>query len=396
MIAIVFTLLAGTILVSGEASAQSPAPTTDERLRLLEKRLQELEAREAEVFTRSVNERGRVKTFLNDTISFGGFFESDLLGLTGPDTPPQVSIQSNTLGLNVTADFNERIRFVSQILTGLAYVLANPHNDARATPPQRQFSTTLFGALVAQAYSEMLVDEALNLQVGLGYVPYGFGFQQREPVLFRRRGGPQMIQSTSSRSVGIAHPLWMGVHVHGSKRLEGLSRFGYSLYTHSPLSDPKTLGLGTRLWSAISDDTTVGFSIQNGSMTGGSYTSYGFDVDRHAAWGGFTSEYAKNFRSDGAEIAESGYVEPFVNFAPGWLGFVVADYLENPFNVTSPGTTLDPIEKWIYGAGVNWLPIPYSRFRVGYYEHRYVGATAMSGGQKRDHERYELSAGIAF
>lgn len=396
--AILFTSICVSLWAVSPASAQTTTPTsTEERLRVIEKKMKELEAHETEVFNRSVEERGRVRTFLGDSISFGGFFESDLTGLSGADTPPQVSAHSNTLGLNITAVFDEKTRFVSQFLTGLTYVFANQHNDVRATPSQRMFTSPFFGALVAQAYSEMLISEAFNLELGLGYVPYGFAFQQREPVLFRRRGGPQLSQATSTSSPGIAHPLWMGALIHGSKPIEGFSRFGYSVYTFSPTSDTKTLGLGGRLWSTVSEDTTYGFSMQNGSMPGGSYTSYGIDVDRHAAWGGFTAEYAKNFLSDGSTVAESYYLEPYMNIeSPKLIGFVAADYLDNPYNSTAGTAFVDPIKKWIIGGGLNWLPISYARFRIGVFTHRYQGPTSHSGGQKRDYDSYEFSTGIAF
>ncbi|MES2964421.1 MAG: hypothetical protein V4760_11050 [Bdellovibrionota bacterium] len=395
-------LLVAAVLVATQTTWAQAAPTgsatpspTEERLRILEKKLKELEQREVEVFDRSVEERGRVKTFLNDSIAFGGFFESAVTGVTGVDTTPQVSAHSNTLGLNITAQFNERTRFVSQLLAGLAYTFPNPHNDSRGTPAQRQFGSPFAAALVAQAYSEMTFSDSYILQFGLGYVPFGTAFQQREPVLFRRRGGPTMLQSGSASSVGIAHPLWMGVNVHGSKAFTS-SRVGYSAYTHSPTTDTKTLGLGGRVWSTISDDTTYGFSVQNGSMTGGSYTSMGVDFDRHAPWGGFVAEYAKNTRSDGTKLAESYYVEPYIHLDDSKVvAFVAADHLDNPFNTTAPALS-DPIKKWVYGGGLNWLPIPFARFRLGYFQHRYEGSTATSGAQKRDFETYEISSGIAF
>ncbi|MEK7357389.1 MAG: hypothetical protein AAB250_13135 [Bdellovibrionota bacterium] len=359
--------------------------------------MNELESREADVFSRSVDERGRVRTFLSDSISFGGFFETALTGLSGADTPPQVSAHSNTLGLNVTANYSEKMRFVSQLLTGLTYVFTNPHNDFRATTPQRQFTTPLFGSLVAQAYSEMLVEQLFNLQIGLGYVPYGHAFQQREPVLLRRRGGPQLGQAGSASSPGIAHPLWMGFHLHGSKSVDASKRWGYNAYSFSPVADTKSLGVGGRTWTTIDEKTTYGFSVQSGSMKGGSFTSYGVDIDRYAEWGGFRAEYARNFMSDGTKLAESFYVEPHYNFRPSRLiGFVTADYLDNPFNTTSPTATSDPIMKWIYGAGLNWLPISFARFRLGVFAHRYVGTSEFSGSQRRDYESYELSSGIAF
>src|SRR5690606_14596546 len=106
---------------------------------------------------------------------------------------------------------------VSQFITGLTTPLTNPHNDPRAPSiapnldEKRDYHSIFIGALVAQGYAEYILNPRLRIQAGLGYVPFGYYAQLREPVLFERRGGPQTI-----RTDNLFSPLWMGVNLVGS------------------------------------------------------------------------------------------------------------------------------------------------------------------------------------
>lgn len=391
-------LMLGLPLVSTAQVAASNSPTP---LKSNEQRLQEIERklREFEIWYNDFYLQGkeRVSPFLGERVSFGGFFETAVTHIDGPDMTAQTSANSQLLGINIAAEFNDKIRFVTQFLTGISYTLQNIHNNpslAAPQPSQRQYGTVAFGALVAHGYVEYRKSEMATFQTGIGYAPFGIAFQNREPVLLKRRSGPQITGASDATTAGIAFPLWMGVHMMGSQSLEK-GRMGYNLYTFSLFSNPKTLGGGARLWWSDSQSLTLGVSAQAGDQgTRGYFHSYGADVKMDFEKGGVVAEYGRSV-SSGLTPVESYYVEPFYNLADGeWVVYAAADYINNPIRMV--GAVSDPYEVWRYGVGVNWLPIPTARFRAGILSNDYVNSTDTIAGQERDYYVIDLSAGIAF
>jgi hypothetical protein len=91
----------------------------------------------------------------------------------------------------------------------------------------------------------------------------------------------------------------------------------------------------------------------------------------------------------------SYYVEPYLTFAQNtWLIYLAADYLDNPGY--KQGAVADPFEKWVLGGGVNWLPVTYTRFRLSYLYHDYIGDTRTIAGQGRDYHAVDASAAVTF
>ncbi len=390
--ALVFGQSAPTKPVTTTAAPASKAPkSAEQRLLEVERRLRELDEWYNEYYLQSKN---RVSPFLGEKISFGGFFETAITHIGGPDMETQSSINSQLLGINLAAEFEDNTRFVTQIINGLSYTLSNANNNPGLTPAKRQFGAFAFGTLVAQAYLELRKSELVVLQMGLGYVPYGISQQQREPVLFRRRSGPQLASTSDGTSIGIAFPLWMGLHLSGSSSMEK-GRTGYNLYTFTPTMNSKTIGGGSRLWWSDSQSLTLGLSLQTADQgTRGYWNSYGADIKYEAEKGGLVAEYAKS-KSSGEKDIESYYVEPYWTLKDGeWVIYVAADYINNPNRVVT--SVADPYEIWRYGAGVNWLPIPNVRLRAGLLKNDYLNSTDTIAGQERDYYAIDLSAGVAF
>lgn len=364
----------------------------------IEQRILDLERQQAEfdVWYSDfyLQSKGRVTPFLSEKISIGGFFESAITHLSGPDTIGQTSANTHALGLNITAEFDESIRFSTQFISTLNYTLENPHNNPALALGQRGFGVPNLLAVVAQGYVEYRKNDAFVLQTGLGYVPFGHAFQQREPVLFKRRGGPHMLAAASGNSVGMAFPLWMGLHLQGIFPTE-VGFLGYNLYSFSPSTNPKTLGGGSRFSWSNSKNVTAGISIQTGENIGNSFYSYGTDININLDRMGLVIEYARSVVSDSSKPLVSYYAEPYVNLADGvWLVYLSADYIDNPNHVV--GAVNDAYEKWQLGAGLNWLPIPNARFRLGVFNNDYIGDTDSIGGQRRDYVNVDFSVGLAF
>lgn len=392
------TAVFSVLFAAGALRAQNSQAAQNEKIKIMEERLYELEqqqrAMERWYSEYYVQSQGRVAPFLGEKISFGGYLETAMTHLSGPQMPTQFTVNSNTLGLNIAAEFNEKVRFVSQFLTALGYSLQNAHNNPALTPSQRQYGTVVASSLVAQGYVEFVESEMLSTQIGVGYVPFGYAFQQREPVLFRRRGGPQLLSASGSTDVGIAFPLWTGIHIHGILPVMDI-RTGYNLYTFSPSTKPRTMGVGGRLWWSLNENITTGISLQSGEQVAESYMSYGADVNVKWQRFGVTAEYAQNAIAGSKEDVVSYYLEPYYTFNEGkFLIYAVGDYVDAPNRMV--GAVADPYEQWRYGLGVNWLPLPNTRLRLGVLNHEYVGATASIGGQERRYTSIEFSTGIAF
>lgn len=399
-----YILIFISLFTFGVSQAQTPAPiqpvnstSNNSKIEKLEQRILDLEQQQIE-FNRWYSEfyiqsKGRVTPFLGERLSIGGFFETGITHQYGTDMDSQTAVNSNALGINFAADFNENLRFVSQYLTVLSYPLQNPHNNPGLTPTKRENGAPVIGSLVAHAYLEYRWKESLLLQTGLGYVPFGFAFQEREPVLFIRRGGPLLLNAADTTYIGIAFPLWMGLNLQGSFDLSA-GKIGYSLYTFSP-TNSKNLGVGGRLSWTNSDNITFGTSVQSAEQKTHSFYSYGADVNVKYQRFGFTTEYARSVNSGGRPSVVSYYLEPYYNFEnEEWLVYAVADYLENANHAV--GAVTNSYEKLATGGGVNWLPTPTTRFRLGLLSHNYLNQTDTVAGQGRDYKSLDFSTAIAF
>lgn len=366
-------------------------------LATLQKRIEELEKRQYESLLDAQEGKGHVRPFLNTRILFGGFFESTVLQVDGPYMESQASTASHVLGLNVVSELTDRDRFSLQLLSVVNYNVSNPHNDPRGNPKQRTFGAIAPATLMSQAYYEHRFDTSLHVQTGMGYTPFGYAYQQREVTLFKRRGGPAMLFSNNAFTPGVAFPFWMGVHIHGWFPTFG-NNLGYNLYTFSPMTSSKTIGMGARLWYRIGENITFGLSGQTGQLDllKESYTSHGADIDMKIGDFGVTLEYGKNTHTGDLKGPESYYIVPYYEFFDGqFIVFASADYVDHPANITSP-SFLDPIQRWETGGGINWLPLTNVRIRFAAFDLRYVGDNATIQGQERDARIFDLSMGIAF
>lgn len=359
----------------------------------LKKRLDALEKRISLQEAEGPGDDRTVLSYLRTNITLGGFFETALTGIAQPRGDSQLASSSNVFGLNLGAEFNENLRFVSQLFSYVTLPLTNQHSDPRAVavgqPASREFKTYTVGTFITQGYLEWSKSDAFSLQGGMGYAPYGITFQQLELVLFVRRGGPQLLRTNS-----LVFPVWQGLHIHGALPwLKG--RTGYNLYTFSPQTNPKMLGLGSRAWwRSGGGELHLGLSSQTASRGSATYTSAGPDFRVHFPGWTVFGELAKSFGP--GERIWSAHLEPELEFfGQSVLLYAFGDYLEDPLNETG-GAFRDPIMKWEYGSGINWLPTSYTRLRLGLAYNDYVGSNSSPLGKNRDYWMADLSAGVAF
>lgn len=380
------------LLVAKTARTQDDSGSLADRIRNLEKR-------QDEMFQQFLSESRNVGTFLNDKISFGGLLDTAISGVWGDTTKTQLSATPTALAFNLAAELEGGFRFNSQTQFAMNFPLLNPHNDPRAVdigrPPTRQFGNFETVVTVPQAFLEYSTSPEVVIQVGRGYVPFGIAFQLRDFVLFRRRGGPQLITGTEADDVVIASSNWTGIHLSGSLRVSQ-GQWGYDAYTVTPNTNPRSIGGGLRAWYSPSSAVTVGASTQVGKQGGSTYTSIGTDLRLRLDRFGADAEAAVNVKTNLSD-SSSYYVEPFYTFlGESVLVYGVFDYLDNPGNFTEPGMLPDPYQRWVFGGGINWLPSHFTRFRLGLLYNDYVGANASVAGQYRNYYALDLSAGVEF
>ncbi|AZZ35513.1 hypothetical protein CIK05_01415 [Bdellovibrio sp. qaytius] len=95
--------------------------------------------------------------------------------------------------------------------------------------------------------------------------------------------------------------------------------------------------------------------------------------------------------------AEFYYFEPYMKFAADeWLVFLNAEYIDTLERTDIITHKPDPVKKWQYGGGFNWLPIPNARLRLTYLYHDYIDETDTIAGQKRDYNVIDFSTAVAF
>lgn len=382
--------MTSVVQISWGQTALSKTKVTEiqERLRVLEEQQKEIEAWYTEFY---ILGKKRISPFLSEKIYLGGYFEASAANLSGPDMKTQNSANNQALGLNLSAEYSEKIRFVTQTLTATGVPLLNLHNNPNVTPSKRQYVGFVFGSFVAQGFLEYKAGEFFNIQSGVGYIPFGIAYQQREPVLFHRRGGPQMLVNDDGNDIGIASPLWTGVHIFG--QLSASNKLNYNLYSFTPFGNTTKLGVGGRLWSSVNEYITAGLSFQSGERKQSSYLAKGLDIDFRYQNFGLLTEYAMNSRTGPDSVTY--YFEPYYKFLEDhWLIYLNFEYLKFPSRV-SLGVP-DPIEKKYYGFGINWLPLPLVRLRLGLLKHDYIKESDIINGQRRDYVQLEFSTAVAF
>lgn len=361
----------------------------DEQIDILTKRIEQLEKHQSELLLESSQSGSHVYSFLKDGLTLGGFFESSYTLLQGPDTKFQATNSSNLLGLNVAAEFSSDLHFASQLVTGLTIPLQNLHNDPRSSIKRREYAGVGLGAVLTQGSLEYAVNDHTNIQVGFGYVPFGFAAQQREIVLFVRRGGPQILRTTELLS-----PLWSGAHFR-QRFNSGTKVWGYNIYSFTRFEDPKIPGIGGRGWWTSNEETFMtGLSVQTAKYHGEIEEVVGADLRVRFSDFLITSEYARHL-SDNKKDPWSAYFEPgYFIYQEEILLYTFIDYSESPLNRT--GTISDPYHKYELGTGINWLPTSYTRLRMGLTYNDYVHDRAVIQGQNRDYTSLDLSVGVAF
>jgi hypothetical protein len=363
----------------------------DERIKSLEQRIQELEKNQEELILSASENRTQVNSFLRNNLTFGGFFEPSYTLLSGQDTEFQGTNSANILGINIAADYGSNIRFVSQFLTGLSFRLSNPHNNPDAQPSKRRYDAAQFGAVLAQGYLEYEFNSNYRIQGGTGYVPFGFAHQQRELVLFVRRGGPQFLRTTD-----FIAPLWSGFNFLANFNDD--YDWGYSIHSVTPITSPRHPGAGGRMYWSVQERVTLGLSSQIGKIEDDGFQVLGTDVRINYLPFHFVGEFAQNMIK--GEDVWSGYVEPgYYILDEEVLLYVFGDYAYSPRSKASGPTEVsisDSYQKWEYGGGVNWLPTSFTRLRLGLTIHDYTGSSSSIKGQERDFVSLDISAGIAF
>ena len=111
-------ILIAILLLSPFAFGQAKAAA--DKTAQLEQRLLELETRQQAMekwYTEFyVHGNNRVQPYLGEKVSLGGYFESAISVLSGTDMPKQSTATGHILGLNIAAEFSEKIRFVTQFV----------------------------------------------------------------------------------------------------------------------------------------------------------------------------------------------------------------------------------------------------------------------------------------
>lgn len=388
------------VFLQASASAQAAEPVRNHTDANLEQRVNELEEQ-----LKSINEwytnyyvlgKGRVSPLLTQSLYLGGYFETAATHLQGPDMKRQTSVNSHTLALNLTAPFNEQMKFVTQLSSRLEVPLANVDNNPNLNPPKRQFAGANYFSVPAHGYFEYALNDYFNVQVGLGFTPFGIMYLNYEPELFRLRGGSQMLayDFTDGSTIGIASPIWTGLHIYGS--FSEAKNSGYHLYSLTTIHAVDSVGVGARLWYRLMENATIGTSVQTGSLPVGQYLSHGFDIDLRFAQFGVISEYAYSRNSDGVLDNEIYYIEPYMNLTEQWVIFLNTEYIDTPARTDYFTGIPNPVKKWRCAAGFNWLPIANARFRVVYLFHDYIDEADSIAGQERDYQAIDLSMAVAF
>lgn len=380
-----------TILAIGLSS-----PLWADEMSDLRKRIEDLESRQLDSYMRYEDPK-KVSSFFAEKLTIGGFFNGGINGIWGENTKSQVSSTDNILGINLSAALSDKFLFAAQFVTIYENKLYNTHNDPRGDtiglPKSRLHKTATLLSAVPQSYLEYKYNRMYNLQAGMGFAPFGYILEVREPVLYLRSQGPQI-----TRRNDVFTQLWTGVNLHGSKAVSA-GEVGYNAYTFTPPGNSHFLGLGLRSWFANGDESFVsGISAQIAEKENENYKTIGTDFKFTYQDFQLRAEFAEYF-SQIAQNSWTAYVEPgLYMYNEEVLLFVFSDYFFNSINKTEIGASniLDPIQSWENGIGLNWLPLSRIRIRFVYTRHNYLGSRGTILGRNRDYDSIDTSIGVSF
>lgn len=369
----------------------------------LRKRLDDLEARQSELYLQKDDQKD-VSSYFENNLTLGGFFDGGIDGIWGPNTKTQINPTDQILGINVSAQVSERFFFLGQFVHLFQYPLENPHNNpdglSIGLPKSRNYGGATLLSAVSQAALEYKFSRLFNLQGGQGFAPFGYILEVREPVLYIRSKGPQLTTLQQEFAA-----FWTGLHLYGSASLPR-GEWGYNFYSFNPVKPSDKMGLGARSWIANESESIIaGLSFQIADAEDETYKTAGADVRFRLGSFQLQTEYAEYFSQLG-ENTWTAYAEPGVWVKnEEFLLFVFTDYAfhathvlsKNPTPLTLGTTTRrDPYQLWQHGVGVNWVPTSRIRIRLQYTLNDYRGKESTILGKDRDYNSIKLSGGVSF
>jgi len=327
-----------------------------------------------------------VRTFTAKNFRFGGFGETVFTSLIGHG-PNRNSVNETEGSLFISADITDKTRFFSET--------EFEHNSALidGNTPGRHFGTE--GDNVGLEIAEVTHDfsNAFSLKVGRMITPFGIiNVEHFEPSLIQH-DKPQFLREVSDTEITM-----FDLQVRG---LDAIGRFSpftdhhikLESYAGTVRTDPnKIAGGGRQSWSFPNDRVTLGFSQQAGTRDERTFVTLGEDLK--ISYKKFT------LKSEAAQTSFTGhsitafYVQPLYFLTPRWGVFGQVDYLDNVLNKTDD--IIDPIKKYEYTTGVNFLPISNVRLRGEVTVHDYQGNTGTFAGVSRDYVSVQTSVVVSW
>ena len=385
-------LLAQNVDSATEAQSEPVSDVTD-----LKNSVKELLGRIEALEEAQINEatsENKVYSYNSQRLYLGGYVEGVLNGFLGHTTEPQVSFKRATIAFNIAGDVNERLRVFTQLLLGLK----TKFNDKNAA--DRLNLGTTFDNDFQLIYGQYKFKDWLTMRFGRFITPFGIINQEFLSPLFLKLDRPLPL-----RNVFFENSI-NGLEFSGILPMAN-RRFGYNLYTFSPFKNTKDLGGGGRLfWTSPNEFVTFGLS-NNTSERGGSRTIITNGADLKLQWKRLIvrNEFLHSVVERGRE-QWGWYVQPALKFFNDKLiAFASVDYLNDGFGVNSVVDPFenpflldiaDPINKYEYTVGINYIQWTYLRNRIELTWHNYTGSYASSLSRNPDYFSLEYSSTISY
>lgn len=344
-------------------------------------------------------EQQAVIPFTAKRIHLGGFSTASFNSHFGKDTSKEYAFELVHMDLLISADVTEKLQFFSDIHFGFE----NHFENSNAA--WRRYGEQEINAELQMVWMKYHFQDYFVVQFGRMIAPFGIlNIEHFEP-LFLKRQKPQFLRHLEGGSNFILFDDHANGLVFSGTFSAGEHTLGYYSYVGTVKSDTRQVGGGGRLfWSLPKELIRIGVSNQTAQRGGQTYSALGGDLE--IKWHRFRliGEFVRGI-IQGAAGQTTFYAQPSYKFFDGkFVVFGQVDYLDDTLGTRTvdhdqdetTAAIADPIKKWEYTAGVNYLPWPFLRTRLEGVLHDYRGSTATLGGLNRDYYSAEFSATVSF
>ncbi len=371
----------------------------EDRYKLLEKRIDELEAK----LLLEDHNSGNVSTFEGTSLHIGGYINVTGTSWHLPHRNDLYSFDEVEFGLMMRGQLNHSLSYFIHVEFEQERQISNYH------APFRSYSDVEDQVDPEDVFITYKWDDEFSMNMGALITPFGVSNREHFDFLRWQNEKPLALREVSGNF------LFFDDHVMGSALNYNYQlKSGFiesSIYVGSIHVGASRLVTGYRVgYQSNSGNLKVGTSFQTGQKSfHDRYYSYGVDLKAKINRFEFRSEIFLADLKSGLYAQDenpfSFYFEPWYHLVNNrHILYGRVDYLHDTVGLnkvdhdrlSTTATIADPVELYEFTLGYNYLPWPFWRLSFGVTQTSYVGRNSQLSGEDRDFTSFEWGTVLSF